>query len=290
MLRAFLLTACVGVLAGCQILQPFNFTDNSIQDLTIETPGAHNAICYAYVDGFKYKYYPPQTRSVPKSSDPVKVDCMAPGNRDRTVIVEPKINNATVANTTFGSIPEELSEATAHSFYSYPTRIEVSFEHSQPKPFPLPQHNAPDIKQPEEYLLEEFLPSTPRLNSDIGQSTSTTIRRRQAPGAAFFEEDPMDAIEGFGTPESDVAPNPDMQDPRPDSLAPIGKADTIMNETSIRDTGAVERLVSPASDADGASGLTSRVDAISEALNPSQNSSASSANSDAQETVLEPPL
>ena len=48
---------------------------------------------------------------------------------------------------------------------------------------PMPAHNNPDIKQPEEYELEEFLPAHPKLNSDR-YAIQHELRRRQSQAEA----------------------------------------------------------------------------------------------------------
>lgn len=224
------------LLAACES----NIVDNSIQDLTVETPGARNAICYIYVDGFKYKFYPPQTRTVSKSYKPMEIDCKAPGNRDRKVVIEPMINNVTVGAVTMGDIPAALSKVTGNAYYSYPERVEVSFVGAEPKPFPMPAQNAPDIKQPEEYRLEEFLPSVPRLNSDA-DAQPVVIKRRQhgidnsgfAPSSSgmdgfggAMDADPLPPIEPPPAPSSLTQP------PRTEAV-PAAKADVMQSVSDI---------------------------------------------------------
>jgi len=71
------------LLSGCAYIQ-----DQSYQKLTIETPGAVNAICHVTIDKLKYVFYPPETQTVIKHGKPMEVACMAPGNRDKTIMVE----------------------------------------------------------------------------------------------------------------------------------------------------------------------------------------------------------
>lgn len=155
-----LLTSSAFLLSACSAL---NLTDNSVQELTIVTPGAENTLCYAYIDKFKWIYYPPQMRTVAKSHDPMRIDCKAPGNRDSSVVIEPRLVNSKSSNRL---LPDILSQATGNAFYRYPERVEVSFVGELPKPSALPAHNDPSLIQPEDQNLEEYLPGKPLLNSD----------------------------------------------------------------------------------------------------------------------------
>jgi len=138
------------LLSGCAYIQ-----DQSYQKLTIETPGAVNAICHVTIDKLKYVFYPPETQTVIKHGKPMEVACMAPGNRDKTIMVE------------------------AGAIFKYPETVYVDFNAVPVSNMPLPHHNNPDIKQPEEYVLEEFLPGNPMMNKDKN-ATQTTLQRKDS--------------------------------------------------------------------------------------------------------------
>ncbi|HBR67944.1 MAG TPA: hypothetical protein DEA55_01035 [Rhodospirillaceae bacterium] len=137
------------------------FLEDTYQDLTIVTPGAHGAVCVAEIDGLEYKFSPPETISVTKSRKDMLVDCMAPGNRRKKLTVEPDISALTVAGAP-GAPWDYASEA----MFKYPEIIEVNFNDTPWADMPLPAQNNPDIKQPEEYDLEEFRPAFPAMNAD----------------------------------------------------------------------------------------------------------------------------
>ena len=73
--RILLLGSVLG-LTSCAYL-----FDDSIQDLTVLTPGAEGAICNVYIEKLHYRFRPPQTVSISKSRQDMVVDCVAPGNR-----------------------------------------------------------------------------------------------------------------------------------------------------------------------------------------------------------------
>ncbi len=165
-LSAFVLCAGALLLSGCAYLK-----NDTIQELTVLTPGAQNTLCFVYVDKLKYKFRPPQTQTIIRSNKDLIIDCLAPGNRRREVMIVPKISGAAyenVLNVGVGALWDKASSAA----YSYPHTVEIDFTHMPLSAEPLPAHNNPDIRQPEDYRLEEFLPSTPRLNEDIGGAVS----------------------------------------------------------------------------------------------------------------------
>ena len=140
--------------------------DTSIQKIEIETPGAHNAWCFVYVDDLKHKVTPPQIINIGKSRKDLQIDCEAPGNRKQSVTIPAKVTTTAVANVTNGVIPGAAWDAASGALFRYPDKVSIDFTNIPPSTHLLPAHNRPDIKQPEEYDLEEFLPSTPRLNRD----------------------------------------------------------------------------------------------------------------------------
>lgn len=157
--RFFLLSSVV-VLASCAY-----GLDRHIQDVKITTPGAHGSVCYAYVDGLRYRMHPPQTISVNNTREDLIVDCLAPGNRRKKVVVKADVNDTTFLNATNAGVglPWDVFSGAA---FKFPDIVEVNFTSAEIQPEKPPAQNAPDIKQPEEYMLEEFLPSQPKLNSD----------------------------------------------------------------------------------------------------------------------------
>ncbi len=143
-------------LSGCAYV-----IEKSFQDLTILTPGAHGALCFVEIDGLKYKFRPPQTIAVTKSKDDMIVDCQAPGNRRKTMIIESDISTLSIVGA-----PGAPWDYASDAMFKYPDVIEVDFRSIPVVAMPLPAQNNPDIKQPEEYYLEEFRPGHPVMNDD----------------------------------------------------------------------------------------------------------------------------
>ena len=182
------------VLASCAYA-----VEKHIQDVRIETPGAENAVCYMYVEGMRYKVRPPQTVNISKSREDLTIDCLAPGNRRHKVVIKPQISGLAKAEAPLvAPLLWDLASASAHK---YPEVITVDFTYTPVRPEDLPAQNRPDVKQPEEYPLEEFLPGRPRLNSD-GDELPFALQRREKPGSGVVAPDysaPYMVEEGTGS-------------------------------------------------------------------------------------------
>ena len=176
-------------------------TDESTQELTITTPGALNAECDVYVDNYRYKFVPPQTRFIFKSKEDLIVDCIAPGNRHKKLVFKPAIQTSTYMNAATGVVPGGLWDYASGAMFHYPREIEVDFTNVIAKPMPLPPHNAPDIIQPEAYQLEEFRPGLPRMTGDLDRAPIALEKRRRG-------QNPYDPVSSTGGMSSATAPVP----------------------------------------------------------------------------------
>jgi hypothetical protein len=184
MFKRFLLLGALASLSSCAYT-----LDKQIQDITVVTPGAEDAVCYMYVDGLRYKFFPPQTMNITKSRQDLVVDCLAPQNRRRKVIIEPTLSDHAPLNVVNGVVPGAAWDIASNSMFTYPDVVTVDFTSAQPMPEPLPAQNNPDIRQPEDYDLEEFTSGLPRLNSDRGATKTELIRRggKPAPEVSYTD-------------------------------------------------------------------------------------------------------
>lgn len=192
MLFRLLTLTSVIALSGCAY-----FAETQLQDIRIETPGAENAVCYMYVDGMRYKVRPPQTINVTKSLRDLTVDCLAPGNRRHKVVIKPVLSDYALAEAPL--LAPLIYDVAAASSHKYPDIITVDFTYTPVRPEDLPAQNRPDVKQPEEYPLEEILPGRPKMNSD-GDALPFELQRREKPGAPQPDYSaPYMVEEGVGT-------------------------------------------------------------------------------------------
>lgn len=151
--------------------------ESSNQEITFLTPGAENARCEVYVDKIKYKVFPPQERNIKKSENDMHIICYAPGNRTIEMDVAPSFTKRAVWGGPVGVAWDYASK----SLYYYPSVIAVDFSQETLVSNGLPSHNNRDIRQPEDYNLDEILPSEPRLNSDKYKVETPLLRRDDMP-------------------------------------------------------------------------------------------------------------
>ena len=183
MSKNILLLSALSVLGACAYA-----LDGNIQDLTVLTPGAEDAVCYVYVDDLRYEFFPPQTVNIYNSKEDLVIDCLAPGNRRKKVVIEPEINKKVAGNVATGVVPGATWDYTSGAMFKYPIVVEVDFTGMAVSPEPLPAQNNPDIKQPEEYDLEEFSPGSPRLNSDRYAPTLEIRKRTRGNGSSVVSK------------------------------------------------------------------------------------------------------
>lgn len=181
--HTILFSALLLLLTGCS----YAF-DESTQEIEIVTPGENGAVCYMYVDGLRYRVHPPTKTIITKSREDLIIDCLAPGNRRNKVVIEAGYAEHAKQNVLNGGIGA-VWDAASGALYQYPTIIPVDFTNTPIQPMPLPAHNNPDIRQPEDYPLEEFSPSKPRMNDDSQSGTVEIRLRDRAAGTGQSEFD-----------------------------------------------------------------------------------------------------
>jgi len=177
-MRKTLLLFTTAILASCAYA-----TDTAVQDITIRTPGAVDAVCYMYVDGVRYRMHPPQTTSIARTEADLVVDCLAPGNRRKEVVIEPKYAEKSVGNVVTAGAGLAWDYASG-ALYQYPDVAEVSFIGMPVGPALIPAQNNPDIRQPETYRLEEFRPAQPRMNEDKDVMPTQFLKRGETSAAS----------------------------------------------------------------------------------------------------------
>ena len=181
-LKSVLLCSSFLILGACGYA-----AESSHQDISFVTPGAEDARCYVDVNNVKYKVFPPQTVNIKKSDEEMIIKCSAPGNRERVMEVSPEMTKRAIWGTPAGMAWDYASQ----SLYYYPSVIAVDFSQEELIPNSLPKHNNKDIMQPEEYDLEEFSPSTPRLNSDKHDIKTPLLRKDD-----MYSDKSVDAMNG----------------------------------------------------------------------------------------------
>lgn len=168
--------------------------DGSIQEVQFLTPGAQNAACDVYVDRLRYRVKPPRSLDLFKSGKTLIVDCKAPGNRRKTINIEPQIEPSTAWNVANGGAGVAWDYASG-ALFRYPDVIEVDFSDTPITQQQHPAHNNPNLRQPGAYNLEEFLPDSPRLNADKNATPLEILRRESLSVNTYGEKDAAASIE-----------------------------------------------------------------------------------------------
>lgn len=206
--------------------------EKNYQPLTIRTPGAQDAVCDVWADKVRYRFYPPSTRNVKNSQEDLIVHCLAPGNRERKVVIRPAIADSFAGNVVTGFVPGASWDYASGAMFTYPDVVEVDFSAMQPKPMPLPVHNNPDNLQPEDYILEEFGPTVPYMNSDRYRK-SLPLQRRAVPGSEedFYSDSDAqsDAYSGSSTATPDKGDLMSVIDNLDNEMAPTPTSDAVLD-------------------------------------------------------------
>lgn len=216
-------------------------TEKQIQEITIETPGADNARCEVIVDGIPYDVRPPETTTIFKSEEDLIVDCKAPGNRDRRLVISPQKSSMAMMNASTamaGLIWDKASGA----LYRYPERVIVDFTGVKPKPYGLPQHYSEDILLDHTHRLEEISTRDVRLNSDLDRADNP-LQRRESPGSVYdpYADSISDSLSKFSEEDlfgaeakGDLQPkiSVDVQDFEASSSADQAETSSVMETQS----------------------------------------------------------
>ncbi len=139
--------------------------DRSTQEISIETPGTKGALCFMERPGFSQRIWAPQTFRITKSGDPLKVHCLAPGNREKTVIVEPSFPNSYALNALNGFVGG-LYDYESGAMYTLPDKIVVDFSGITPGFMPQPDYQEVLDANPDIASMEEFRPGNAALQRD----------------------------------------------------------------------------------------------------------------------------
>lgn len=153
------------------------------QEVTITTPGVEGARCKVENDYFRYTVNPPRTFQIERTSQPYQINCVAPGNRFKTAILDRAFEETAAWNVTNGVIPGVATDATSGALFRYPDLIAIDFSDMKPQPMPLPYYQTTLAENPLIVDMEEFRPGYPALQRDRGTSASSLQRRTDIPMA-----------------------------------------------------------------------------------------------------------
>lgn len=166
--RVALLSAVLS-LAACA-----SYTDTPNQRIQVLTPGATGARCVMATQYTRVVVYPPQDAMIRRMQEPLKVTCQAPGNREKTVVVVPKINEVAYGNVAtggLGAVYDQISGA----LYEYPSPIYVDFTNTRAGTQGMPAYHARDTVSPFDQVNEDVRRGNKIANPDErGESKSSS--------------------------------------------------------------------------------------------------------------------
>ena len=165
------------ILAALALSSCSTVLEDVSQDLTINIVGTGEAHCHLSQTERLYRAYAPTIIRVQKSESPMTVRCLAPGNREQTVVLPSKISDVTVANIANGVIPGATYDYFSGGMFKYPDTVTFDFTNMPPKSYPLPDYQLVFDRSPDIMGMEEFRPGKSALIRDMGQ-TVEPLRRR----------------------------------------------------------------------------------------------------------------
>lgn len=152
---AILLTGCGGLVKG------------ATQEVTLVTPGAWDAEC-TLDNGVKYKVASGETFTIMRSNNEIKVDCYAPGNRRKQMIVESGGNSWAVGDVLTGIVPGVAYDHLSGGLYRYPEVITVDFVGAPVIGHELPAYHNKDTPNPYTQAIEGYAAGTLLTPADSG--------------------------------------------------------------------------------------------------------------------------
>lgn len=172
MRRHFVLLSALLLLPACG-----STMDGQSQEITLLTPGAIEADCYLENPDYKYRARTGETVRIMKSKHDLNVHCYAPGNREKSIVVEREITDWAIGNVATGIVPGVAYDHFSRGLYRYPDEIRVDFTTEIAKDYPLPSYHSPDIQNPWSQKIEYMGPGTAMLEKDK-QSLPTPVQKR----------------------------------------------------------------------------------------------------------------
>lgn len=180
MVRFWAMASAVFLLSACATA-----IETPTQDLKIEILGTGEALCDITQTGRRYRAYAPSTIKIRKSHDLLNVRCFAPGNREKTVVLESRVTNSVLANVSNGVLPGMAWDVASGAAFRYPETVVVDFSAMPPQPYPLPDYQSVLNANPSLIGLEEFRPGRSALIRDMGTGVQAMQKR---PDGVMIEE------------------------------------------------------------------------------------------------------
>ncbi len=186
-------------LTGCSSLME---TPN--QKIELIALGTQNAQCDLHIGNATYQTEPPQIVTVRKTRHPIKAVCLAPGNREVTVIVEPELSKYAKGNiVTLGA--GAAYDYASGAMYFYPDQIIVDFRQTIATPNMLPAYHASDSQlDGYEHVIEP-------MGAKVLETRTSVERKNRSKWVD--ERDTRKATTSYGPKEYIPSPVPERETP-----------------------------------------------------------------------------
>lgn len=154
MKRALVLALLCSSLSACATM-----IDGASQPVKFEAVGATGVTCEATSGGNEMTYFVrvPQTVWIKKSAKLLHLECMAPGNRKKSLDVEPFMNPVTALNMLNGSVGT-FYDAETGAKNLYPDVVTIDFSDIVAVPNLLPPYYNTDTLNPQQSPIEDMGP------------------------------------------------------------------------------------------------------------------------------------
>ncbi len=166
-MRKILLSSTLFLLSACS-----SIIDGQTQAITVETPGAQNALCRVNNGGNRYDVYTGQTVNIRRSFNELVVHCKADGNREKTILVKQEANEWVFLNVANGFIPGATYDVLSGGAFEYPDLITVNFVGMPIKPYDVPVYHSDELRPNRKNNKGEYMgPTMIETNDDSRLST-----------------------------------------------------------------------------------------------------------------------
>ncbi|MEM8833785.1 MAG: hypothetical protein AAGB32_04510 [Pseudomonadota bacterium] len=194
MKKIFLISACAMVVSACA-----TFADGQVQEVTIRTPGAENARCWLNNGDNLYDAYSGQTILVKRNNSDIVVNCLASGNREKTVRGKWSANEWIWLNVANGVVPGMTYDIFSQAAYEYPKDITVDFTDEPITAYSLPLYSKEELKHNSEYNTGEYMGPT-TIDAPEDNRFSTLLKKDIDLNQSPFEAQAASASEPAVSP------------------------------------------------------------------------------------------
>lgn len=172
---ALTLSACASALGDAQQL------------VEVRTPGANDAVCYLDNGDTRHRVWSPGKVTLSKRPGDLVVECLADGNRRKTVTIEQQHSALTLGNAMNGFIPGMFIDHETGAMFEYPNVITVDFTEIAATKMPLPDYHKHLMENPELFGMEEFRPGRAALIRDKYEE-GYELQKRDTSNRATYSE------------------------------------------------------------------------------------------------------